>query len=126
MKNTDWLAAIRERWFSRYRGRECAIAWTVTGGWLLARVIGVGKRRNIGYGTIDHYEVVPVEEYHYAPLGVLARPIPAAAREMLGRVPSVEPELIGWTTPYWHPGLWALGWRTGTPVEIDWFAEVPA
>jgi hypothetical protein len=93
---------------------------------LLQQVIGVGKRRGAGYGAIDRYRVVPAETYSYTTMGALARPIPAAARGAVGRLPAIEPEMIGWTTPYWHPGLWALGWRTGTPVEIDWYGEALA
>lgn len=109
---------------------------------LLAGIRFVGKRRSNGFGEVESWEVVPLDEFRLvAPLPVtdratgemtvqdcLTRPLPAAAVELLGEWrPDAEPAPCGWTMPQWMPRLFRLGWWAETPCHrvaagADYFA----
>lgn len=85
---------------------------------LLETVTAVGKNRGSGHGVVRQWSVAAVEAFSLVRDGRLTRPLPEAARGLLGRlVPEGAPVPVGWTPPQWRPAQWRPGWRVGTPVH---------
>ena len=97
---------------------------------LLGYVVGLGKRRNIGYGEVVGWWVLPWDEAGDPLLreGRLAHNIPQEHAARMGWRIDEPPALVGWTPPAWNQALWTPGWAVGTAEqdEIDWFAELDA
>lgn len=94
-------------------------------GALLAPLAHVGKKRSIGFGEVDHWEVEPADEFTLLRDGHLIRSFPAMAIELLeGQVPAGAPASVGWTPPQWKPSLFAPGWWPGAPMAQDWFNDI--
>lgn len=84
---------------------------------LLETVPFVGKRRSMGMGEVESWEVTQ-GTFELVEDGQLTRNLPVAALPLLnGMRPDGEPSPIGWTPPQWKPSLFALGWREWTPVH---------
>ena len=119
-----WGAAYAPAWEACCYGNAAEIER------LLNRyVIGLGKRRNIGYGAVVGWWVLPWEDAGDPLLrdGKLAHAIPTAHAQAAGYTIAEPPVLVGWTPPLWNQALWEQGWPVGTPVQvgpppIDWFA----
>lgn len=83
---------------------------------LLHSVRFLGKRRNVGYGEVAHFDIQPWD----------GKPIDALVRDgrLIHAVPAdcglvssdATPVLVGWTPPQWKPPLFSLGWSVGTEV----------
>jgi len=92
-------------------------------GRLLDPLMHVGKRRAMGLGEIDHWEIEPAEAFYLVDEDRLTRTFPALAIELLeGYMPTEAPSPIGWTPPQWKPSLFAPGWRVGATIVRDWYA----
>ncbi len=90
-------------------------------------VIGLGKRRNIGYGEVVGWWVLPWDEGG-DPLvqdGRLAHNIPQEHAVRAGWRIDEPPVLVGWTPPLWHAAFQSPGWPAGTAVraepELDYY-----
>lgn len=86
---------------------------------LLKGIRFLGKRRSVGFGEIDHWDIVPAEiESLLISDGRLTRPVPLAAAEVLGaNLPEDSLALVGWTPPQWKPSLFSPGWWAGSVVR---------
>lgn len=86
---------------------------------LLSAVTHLGKKRGIGLGEVEQWQIESAAEFTLVREGLLLRPLPQAAwGELLPgeEEPDEIPTPVGWTPPQWLPGLWLDGWREGTPV----------
>ncbi len=121
----------RGRWMERRAGVPVVICWrwqaTVLGDGeaiadILQSVSHVGKHRRAGFGEVRRWTVEDRAPLAIGQLltvgGRLARPVPLTARSLLGnRLPEERATAaVGWTPPYWHPGTWDDGWRSGTLI----------
>ncbi len=112
---------IADRWTIRCVGNAIEV------GRLLEYLRAVGKERARGFGAVDHWLIEPDErEWRLVENFALARTIPegCVASLLNADQPQGYPSLVGWTPPYWLPGLFAPGWRVGTQVEVDWYEAV--
>lgn len=90
---------------------------------LLSAVTHLGKKRGIGLGEVEQWQIESAAEFTLVREGLLLRPLPQAAwGELLPgeEEPDEIPTPVGWTPPQWLPGLWLDGWREGTPVATRW------
>jgi CRISPR type IV-associated protein Csf3 len=97
------------------RMEACCIGDAVEIMRLLSGVTHLGKKRSAGYGAVAKWEIEEVKEVDCVQKnGKLIRPIPARFEKV-----SIDelPQLIGWTTPYWYPPSFDLGWRIGTSLN---------
>jgi len=124
-------ATICRRWTARCIGN----AGEILG--LLENVNFIGKRRSIGFGEVEQWEIEPLPIDLAGPSilvdnGRLTRPIPFEAAALLPSPPAEPPQLVGWTMPQWKPSLFSEGWRCGTPLspapdptpDIDFFVTI--
>jgi CRISPR type IV-associated protein Csf3 len=82
---------------------------------LLSMVTHLGKKRSAGSGAVAKWEIEEMETIDCLQKnGKLIRPVPARFKDIGADEP---PQLIGWTTPYWSPAIFDLGWRIGTSVS---------
>lgn len=94
---------------------------------LLRDLAYIGKKHNLGYGEVAHWEVEPAQwciEDIFVRDNTLIRPLPVAAESALEmarfQFPDA-PSLAGWTPPHWHPALLRLCYVTGTRIkEVDY------
>lgn len=86
----------------------------------------VGKKRAVGLGEVEAWEVEPLgwEEAGSQGIlgilvrdGVLQRPLPVRAAGGLGIDLADAPTLVGWTPPQWNPKLFGQGWQPGTKIK---------
>lgn len=91
---------------------------------LLKNVHHIGKHRNIGYGDVDQWEVLPGESIRgdgtilIDTSGLLTRPVPAVACKSLGIAAlQSKPVPVAWTLPYWHGKSRSDGFDIGTRVD---------
>lgn len=83
---------------------------------LLNRLIGIGKRRNVGFGAIKGWRIEPLETFSLVQDGTLIRPLPEDALHLIDGCPEGVAIKVGWTPPYWKLALERQGWREGVPV----------
>ena len=81
---------------------------------LLQHVAFLGKKRGIGMGEVDYWEVEEVSGFTLLEDGCLTRPVPLNAAAPLGLALSGALSLVGWTPPQWQPALFEAGWPAGT------------
>ena len=107
---------VAEHWTATCIGNAMEIAK------LLEPLRYVGKRRGVGFGAVDHWEIEAIDKFSLIGEGKLLHPIPAMAIELLHPyVPEGAPAPVGWTPPEWLPALWSPGWWAGTAVTTDWY-----
>ncbi len=83
---------------------------------LLHNVRFLGKRRNVGYGEVAHFDIQP---WGGKPIDTLVRDgrLIHAVPADCGLVSADSaPVLVGWTPPQWKPSLFSPGWPVGTEV----------
>jgi hypothetical protein len=84
---------------------------------LLTNIRFIGKRRDIGFGEVASWEVLPWNGCELDTLVQAGRLIHAIPCDYPGISGVDAPALVGWTPPQWKPSLFSLGWRVGTPVN---------
>jgi len=82
---------------------------------LLAPLSHISKRRGSGFGAVARWRVEPAD-FDLVRNGLLTRPLPVEAWELLGSLPTAAPAPIGWTMPQWRPALFRPGWWSETPA----------
>jgi hypothetical protein len=87
---------------------------------LLPIIRFLGKRRNVGFGEIDNWDIQSwngndIDTMVYN--NKLIHAIPEQAKDVLGLKIDDSCYLVGWTPPQWKPELFSMGWRVGTVVK---------
>ena len=87
-------------------------------GKLLSNVRFLGKRRNVGFGEVDHFDIQPWDGKPIDTMvqdGKLVHAIPQECSLVATRT---APVLVGWTPPQWKPSLFSMGWPVGTEATV--------
>ena len=80
---------------------------------LLQNITHLGKRRAIGFGEIERWEIQPGDfETALVDNGITKHAIPAGYLEC-----KPLPMRVGWTPPQWKQSLMTLGWPVGTSID---------
>jgi hypothetical protein len=80
---------------------------------LLKNITNLGKRRAIGFGEIDAWQVEPGDfETAMISDGIAGHALPVGYIECKS-----PPMRVGWTPPQWKQSLMTLGWPVGVVIN---------